>query len=55
MQVDDKLRAEDIEIYYDPSELLAGLTKGSKVDETETTASAPTATQSNLSCPVLKH
>lgn len=28
LQVDESLRAEDVEIYYDPAELLGGLLKG---------------------------
>ncbi|KAJ3703966.1 hypothetical protein LUZ61_007671 [Rhynchospora tenuis] len=52
VKVDEKLRAEDIEIYYDPGELLAGLIKDPKVDATETTS---TLTHNSLGCPVLKH
>ncbi|KAJ3701776.1 hypothetical protein LUZ61_005481 [Rhynchospora tenuis] len=55
VKVDDKLRAEDIEIFYDPGELLAGLIKDPKVAATETTASAPASTHTGLSCPVLRH
>jgi hypothetical protein len=29
--VDEQLRAEDVEVYYDPGELLGGLLKGPKV------------------------
>jgi hypothetical protein len=28
--VDEQLRAEDVEVFYDPGELLAGLIKGAK-------------------------
>ncbi|XP_026447957.1 pathogen-related protein-like [Papaver somniferum] len=31
-QVDETLRAEDVEIYYDPGELFGGLLKGPKID-----------------------
>lgn len=31
MQVDESLRAEEVEIYYDPAELFAGLLKGDAV------------------------
>ncbi|KAL6614570.1 hypothetical protein ACP70R_036840 [Stipagrostis hirtigluma subsp. patula] len=31
LKVDDQLRAEDVEVYYDPGELLGGLLKGPKV------------------------
>ena len=29
--MDEQLRAEDVEVYYDPGELLGGLLKGPKV------------------------
>lgn len=32
MKVDESLRAEDVEIYYDPSELFAGLLKGPMIE-----------------------
>ncbi|KAM7495389.1 hypothetical protein LguiB_029998 [Lonicera macranthoides] len=34
LKVDESLRAEDVEIYYDPAELFAGLLKGSPLSET---------------------
>ncbi|XP_060209256.1 pathogen-related protein [Lycium barbarum] len=33
MKVDETLRAEDVEIYYDPAELFAGLLKGPPISE----------------------
>nr|ANF06978.1 pathogen-like protein [Nicotiana benthamiana] len=33
MKVDESLRAEDVEIYYDPAELFAGLLKGPSISE----------------------
>ncbi|CAL9135057.1 unnamed protein product, partial [Musa textilis] len=42
LKVDEQLRAEEVEIYYDPGELFAGLLKGeviSGVDSVDTTAS----------------
>jgi hypothetical protein len=33
--VDEQLRAEDVEVYYDPGELLGGLLKGPKVASSE--------------------
>ncbi|OIT01861.1 PREDICTED: pathogen-related protein [Nicotiana attenuata] len=33
MKVDESLRAEDVEIYYDPAELFAGLLKGPPISE----------------------
>lgn len=33
MKVDESLRAEDVEIYYDPAELFAGLLKGPTISE----------------------
>ncbi|KAI3979127.1 hypothetical protein MKX01_016952 [Papaver californicum] len=32
LKVDETLRAEDVEIYYDPGELIGGLLKGSKME-----------------------
>ncbi|KQK09591.1 pathogen-related protein [Brachypodium distachyon] len=39
LKVDEQLRAEDVEVYYDPGELLAGLLKGPK-EEAEVAALA---------------
>jgi hypothetical protein len=33
--VDEQLRAEDVEVFYDPGELLGGLLKGPKVASSE--------------------
>lgn len=33
--MDEQLRAEDVEVYYDPGELLGGLLKGPKVASSE--------------------
>uniref|UniRef100_A0A7N1A396 Pathogen-related protein n=1 Tax=Kalanchoe fedtschenkoi TaxID=63787 RepID=A0A7N1A396_KALFE len=35
MKVDEELRAEDVEIYYDPAELFAGLLRGSTITKNE--------------------
>ncbi|CAO2166286.1 unnamed protein product [Urochloa humidicola] len=35
LKVDEQLRAEDVEVYYDPGELLGGLLKGPKVASSE--------------------
>jgi hypothetical protein len=35
LQVDEQLRAEDVEVYYDPGELLGGLIKGPEVASSE--------------------
>ncbi|KAL2496489.1 pathogenesis-related family protein [Forsythia ovata] len=37
LKVDESLRAEDVEIYYDPSELFAGLLKGPLISGSEHT------------------
>ncbi|XP_019098945.1 PREDICTED: pathogen-related protein-like, partial [Camelina sativa] len=37
LKVDESLRAEEIEIYYDPGELFGGLLKGPPISETKTT------------------
>lgn len=50
MKVDDSLRAEEVEIYYDPGELFGGLLKGSLVSESENTPSNP----STNGCPFHK-
>ncbi|KAI4390146.1 hypothetical protein MLD38_002288 [Melastoma candidum] len=43
MKVDDDMRAEDVEVYYDPGELFAGLLKGRKSlsDEEEVPVPVP--------------
>ena len=33
--MDEQLRAEDVEVYYDPGELFGGLLKGPKVESSE--------------------
>ncbi|WVZ68946.1 hypothetical protein U9M48_017817 [Paspalum notatum var. saurae] len=35
LKVDEQLRAEDVEVYYDPGEILSGLLKGPKVVPSE--------------------
>lgn len=42
-QVDDSLKVEVVEIYYDPAELFGGLLKGKSISELE-----------SLSCPFSK-
>ena len=39
MQVDEQLRAEDVEVFYDPGELLGGLLKGAKEEAATVSAS----------------
>jgi hypothetical protein len=34
LKVDESLRAEDVEVYYDPAELFSGLLKGSPISQT---------------------
>lgn len=48
-QVDESLKAEDVEVYYDPAELFSGLLKGSTIPETH----ADTATSAH-GCPFRK-
>ncbi|KAK0601235.1 hypothetical protein LWI29_022364 [Acer saccharum] len=48
LKVDESLRAEDVEIYYDPAELFGGLLKGAPITET----SQPTTHQA---CPFSKN
>lgn len=50
LQVDELLRAEEIEIYYDPGELFGGLLKGPPISETKTTDSGDN-TAEKQSCP----
>uniref|UniRef100_A0ACD5W1U3 Uncharacterized protein n=1 Tax=Avena sativa TaxID=4498 RepID=A0ACD5W1U3_AVESA len=40
LKVDEQLRAEDVEVFYDPGELLAGLIKGAKEEEADGEAAA---------------
>ncbi|XP_022876819.1 uncharacterized protein LOC111395026 [Olea europaea var. sylvestris] len=40
LNVDESLRAEDVEVYYDPTELFAGLLKGPLISGSERTDSA---------------
>ncbi|KAL5784000.1 hypothetical protein ACOSQ2_006392 [Xanthoceras sorbifolium] len=40
LKVDESLRAEDVEIYYDPAELFGGLLKGAAIAETSQTTQA---------------
>lgn len=40
LKVDEQLRAEDVEVFYDPGELLAGLIKGPKEEDEEAAALA---------------
>lgn len=57
--MDDELRAEDVEVYYDPGELLGGLLKGPKVASSEedrreaAAVSASGAVPPPLACPFL--
>ncbi|XP_010537721.1 PREDICTED: pathogen-related protein isoform X2 [Tarenaya hassleriana] len=49
LKVDESLRAEEVEIYYDPGELFGGLLKGPPLPETKTTDS--TEYSGKQSCP----
>ncbi|KAM0856031.1 hypothetical protein ACQ4PT_049369 [Festuca glaucescens] len=63
LKVDEQLRAEDVEVFYDPGELLAGLTKGAKEDdaaalagmlkEAATVSASGAAESQPQSCPFL--
>lgn len=44
MQVDEELRVEEVEIYYDPGEFLAGLIKGPLLSSTGEVESHATST-----------
>ncbi|CAN1163280.1 hypothetical protein LINPERPRIM_LOCUS32577 [Linum perenne] len=35
MKVDESMRAEEVEIYYDPAELFGGLLKGTPLNGTD--------------------
>ncbi|XP_010464676.1 PREDICTED: pathogen-related protein-like [Camelina sativa] len=50
LKVDESLRAEEIEIYYDPGELFGGLLKGPPISETKTTDTGDN-TAEKQSCP----
>ncbi|XVF78857.1 hypothetical protein PTKIN_Ptkin14bG0171100 [Pterospermum kingtungense] len=43
VKVDESLKVEDVEIYYDPAELFAGLLKGPLISDSETTTAHDTA------------
>ncbi|KAG5381251.1 hypothetical protein IGI04_029093 [Brassica rapa subsp. trilocularis] len=50
LKVDELLRAEEIEIYYDPGELFGGLLKGPPILETKTTDTGDNTAEKH-SCP----
>ncbi|XP_031495609.1 pathogen-related protein [Nymphaea colorata] len=54
LKVDEKLRAEDVEIYYDPSELFAGLLKGPLVSIDDHQVQVQVRGSSSSSCPFSK-
>ncbi|KAJ8749203.1 hypothetical protein K2173_018676 [Erythroxylum novogranatense] len=55
LKVDESLRAEDVEIYYDPSELFGGLLRGPSVSPSEIEINTKTATASAThGCPFSK-
>ncbi|XP_006442473.2 pathogen-related protein [Citrus clementina] len=41
LKVDESLRAEDVEIYYDPAELFGGLLKGSSIEDSTAAQGCP--------------
>lgn len=51
LKVDEALRAEEVEIYYDPAELFGGLLKGSP----DQSLSSPTAAAAATACPFSSH
>lgn len=51
-KVDESLRAEDVEIYYDPADLISKLLKGELISQEENVADAPLANTGN--CPFEK-
>ncbi|KAL7605696.1 hypothetical protein Lser_V15G16385 [Lactuca serriola] len=53
LKVDESLRAEDVEIYYDPADLISKLLKGELISQEENAATdAPPANTAN--CPFEK-
>ena len=46
IQVDESLRAEDVEVYYDPAELFAGFFKGPPISD-----SADQHSEAPITCP----
>ncbi|GAB2278041.1 hypothetical protein Dimus_012740 [Dionaea muscipula] len=54
LKVDESLRAEEVEVYYDPAELFAGLLKGSPIVDIpdENKASTTNASTSASHCPL---
>lgn len=53
MQVDEKLRAEDVEIFYDPGELFGGLLKGPLLPITASNEAGDVASSLDA-CPFFK-
>ncbi|KAK3026489.1 hypothetical protein RJ639_041786 [Escallonia herrerae] len=51
LKVDESLRAEDVEIYYDPAELFAGLLKGAPISESQTDEQHKPDSTSTTRCP----
>lgn len=54
LKVDDKLRAEDVEIYYDPGELFGGLLKGPLLQPPTSDEAGAVASSSLEACPFFK-
>ncbi|KAI3769348.1 hypothetical protein L6452_00449 [Arctium lappa] len=53
LKVDESLRAEDVEIYYDPADLISNLLKGSLISEQQHPATDTSAANTS-SCPFQK-
>ncbi|XP_059661416.1 pathogen-related protein [Cornus florida] len=54
LKVDESLRAEDVEVYYDPAELFGGLLKGSPITESHTKQVPENTATSTRHCPFNK-
>ncbi|KAK9268409.1 hypothetical protein L1049_000159 [Liquidambar formosana] len=55
MKVDESLRAEDVEIYYDPAELFGGLLKGQLISNSHMEQHKPIDTSTSThTCPFSK-
>ncbi|PON75661.1 NTF2-like domain containing protein [Parasponia andersonii] len=47
LKVDDSLKVEDVEVYYDPAELFAGFLKGAPISDSQTDQDS----EAKLACP----
>ncbi|KAB1216471.1 Pathogen-related protein [Morella rubra] len=54
LKVDESLRAEEVEVYYDPAELFGGLLKGPLMSESNHGGDTAKSSSATLGCPLSK-